>query len=115
MVRKHPPQSEAMVKRHLDQKLANLNSTKPKLPPTPAATAMSAEEEKDLRPQPDQTQAIKSNFLYVDCQPVTGQTYWQQVRYIPIQQVVSSRHYEQATNTCSSCTTMTATSSMSNP
>ena len=73
-VRRYPPQSIAMVKGHLDQERANVRSTKltaekheittshPVPDPTPES----------LAPEPA---ALKTHFLYADCQPATGQIY----------------------------------------
>ena len=72
--RQYPPQSIAMVKGHLDQERANVRSTKltaekheittshPVPDPTPES----------LAPEPA---ALKTHFLYADCQPATGQIY----------------------------------------
>jgi hypothetical protein len=73
-VRRYPPPSIAMVKGHLDQERASVRSTKltaekheittshPVPDPTPES----------LAPDPA---ALKTHFLYADCQPATGQIY----------------------------------------
>jgi len=73
-VRRYPPQSIAMVKGHLDQERANVRSTKltaekheittshPVPDPTPESLAL-------------EPAALKTHFLYADCQPATGQIY----------------------------------------
>jgi len=73
-VRQYPPQSIALVKGHFDPERANVRSAKltakkheittsrPVADPTPESLA-------------PKTAALKTNFLYADCQPATGQIY----------------------------------------
>ena len=80
LVRRHPPRSIAMVKGHLDQERANQRSTKPSAPTdtnkTDSTTSNNCEETDD-ESLPSQTSppALRTHFIFADCQPVTGQIY----------------------------------------
>jgi len=66
-VRRYPPQSIAMVKGHLNQERANVQSTKPTAEKHELTTS---------HPVPDpKPAALKTHFLCADCQPATGQIY----------------------------------------
>jgi hypothetical protein len=75
-VRKHPPQSMAMHKGHMDQDRSNQRSTKQHIkqepayiPPKIEPDFISSSENEFHVPQ------IRSHFVYADCQQVTGQIY----------------------------------------
>ena len=79
LVKKYPPRSIAMVKGHLDQDRANQRSTKP-LPLSdnnakPTMTSASEETDADISPIQTSPPALRTHFIYADCQPLSGQIY----------------------------------------
>ena len=96
-VRRHPPPSVPMIKGHLNQQRANLNSTKPKpTPPSPPTSAnnatnipepsdplhnpamdFSATEDNfdDFVPTIPSPPATRTHNIYTDCGEVTGQIF----------------------------------------
>jgi hypothetical protein len=73
-VRQYPPQSIAMVKGHLDQERANVRSTKPTTEKHEITTSHPVPDPTPESLAPE-TAALKTHFLYADCQPATGQIY----------------------------------------
>jgi hypothetical protein len=71
-----------MIKGHLDQERANVRSTQARIPTNivtpPSASATSnddAETADKVSPTITEPPALKSDYIYTSCQPVTGQIY----------------------------------------
>jgi hypothetical protein len=72
-VRRHPPDSKAMVQGHLNQQRANIRSTKPKSVTFPT-TSDSALPKIEHYPTPEPANVITES-LYADCQAITGKIF----------------------------------------
>ena len=73
LVRKHMPTSLPMIKGHLDQQRKNIRSTKPKRSAAnPVKLPGTDETELDRHPAPIEH---RTNFVFADCQPITGQIF----------------------------------------
>ena len=78
-VKRHPPQSVAMVKGHLDQQRTNVQSTQPKdVSVTPTPDSSPDQYEDDLNPAAEEPLALNSHFLYAACETITGKVFTDQ-------------------------------------
>jgi hypothetical protein len=76
-VRRYPPQSNAMVKGHLDQQRANLRSTKPRPTTDVPRPSKLSDDDCDNKPHIDAQEPfpVRTAALFADCQLATGQIY----------------------------------------
>ena len=84
LVRKYPPQSPAMVKGHLDQTRANVQSTQPNSSVVPLVSVtldskihddFNPSSKPSTEPSGEPPAVPRTHAVYVSCQPVSGQVF----------------------------------------